>query len=167
MNDTVAVGRFGSPFGVRGWIKVISFTDPIEQILTYSPWYIYKDNSWLVLDKVKGKAHGNHLVVHLNGSHDRDIAKTYTNLEIVIERQQLPALPPEEYYWVDLIGLAVVNLQGILFGKVDHLFGTGSNDVLVVEDANQKERYIPYTHQVIIDVDLPNKKIVVDWDPDF
>lgn len=166
MSGKIAVGRFGSPFGIKGWIKVISYTDPIEQILQYVPWYLDKDPK-KVLKNVKGQLHGKQLIVHLNDCHDRDQAKAYTNLEIYINREQLPSLSEEEYYWHDLLGLEVINQQNILFGKIKNIFATGSNDVLVVEDENGKERYLPYIEGVIIKVDLQKKQLSVDWDADF
>jgi 16S rRNA processing protein RimM len=167
MNNEVAVGRFGSPYGVKGWIKVVSFTDPIEQILSYQPWFIIKDHNRLSLERIKGKVHGGHLVVQLPDCLDRDIAKTYTNIDIFVARNKLPQLSTDEFYWVDLIGLTVFNQQLINLGTVDNLLATGSNDVLIVVDAEGKERYIPYLDNVVLKVDLVEKTILVDWGADF
>lgn len=166
MNE-LAVGRFGSPFGVKGWIKVISYTQPIEQILNYLPWYIFKDNTKQVLKNVKGQLHGKNLIVWLPQSLDRDIAKTYTNLEIYIDKAQLPSLSGEEYYWVDLVGLSVTNQEAIELGTIESLFTTGSNDVMVVKDSTGTERYIPYIEDVVLKVDIKNKTMRVDWDAEF
>lgn len=166
MTDKVAVGRFGSPYGVKGWLKVISYTDPIDQILNYLPWLIIKGNHTLSLEKVKGKIHGKNLVVNLEGCVDREQAKTFTNIEIYINRSQLPLLQ-DEYYWIDLVGLAVINEQQINLGKVDSLLATGSNDVLIVKDDDGKERYVPYLAHVVLKVDLIAKTMLVDWDANF
>lgn len=167
MENQVAVGRFGSPYGVKGWIKIISYTDPIERILDYLPWYIVRGNTKFLLTAVKGKIHGDNLIVQFKDCQDRDIAKTYTNLEIYIDREQLPPLSDDEYYWVDLIGLQVFNREEEKLGEVVHLFSTGSNDVLIVKDDTGKERYIPYLQNVILNVDLAKKKLTVDWDATF
>lgn len=167
MNDIVGIGRFGSPYGIKGWIKVISYTDPIEQILSYLPWHIVKNGQNVVLTKVNGKQHGKNMIVKLPSCSDRNEAMTYTNIEIFIERSQLPKLE-EGYYWVDLIGLSVVNQQGVSLGTVESIFATGSNDVLVVAgEGGGKQHYIPYTDHAVINVDLTKKQIEVDWDPDF
>lgn len=167
MSEDVAVGRFGSPFGVKGWLKVFSYTNPKEKILQYLPWYIIKDQTRQVIQDVKGKLHGQHVVVQLMNCEDRELAKTFTNLEIYIERKQLPQLSNEEYYWIDLIGLTVINQDAICLGTVENIFATGSNDVLVVREKSGKERYVPYIEGTILQVDLDNKKLAVDWDADF
>jgi 16S rRNA processing protein RimM len=163
----VVVGRFGSPYGIKGWIKVISYTDPIENILSYLPWFIVKDRVSSALEKVVGKRHGKALIVKLDFCDSPEVARTFTNIDIAVDRNQLPALPEEEYYWIDLIGLNVLNQQDEDLGSVERLFETGSNDVLVVTDANGKKHYIPYTADVIVKVDLDEKIMRVDWDASF
>lgn len=167
MLDMVAIGRFGSPFGLKGWIKVISYTQPVEQILNYLPWYIFKDDRKQEIKEINSQLHGKNLIVQLEQSQDRDSAKAFTNLEIYIDRSQLPALNNEEFYWIDLVGLAVVNKEAIELGQITSLFATGSNDVLVVKAADGKERYIPYLTDVILEVNLGQKIVRVDWDADF
>jgi 16S rRNA processing protein RimM len=114
-----------------------------------------------------GKLHGKLLIVHFDSCNSPEEAKAFTNLEIAVDRSQLPALPKEEYYWVDLIGLVVLNQQGINLGAVERLFATGSNDILIVKETCGKERYIPYTDDVVKNVDLAEKTILVDWDAAF
>ncbi|MBA2654155.1 MAG: ribosome maturation factor RimM [Gammaproteobacteria bacterium] len=167
MNNQIAIGRFGSPYGIKGWVKVISYTDPTEKILEYLPWYIFKDNNKTPIVKVNGKRHGNNLVIQIPQCKDRDEAKTYTNLEIYIDKEQLPAPEKDEYYWIDLVGLTVFNCEGENLGRVERLFDTGANDVLLVKDEQAKERLIPYIDHVIIKVDLENQKLTVDWDSSF
>ncbi len=161
---SVIIGKFGSPHGIKGWVKVISYANPIENILNYLPWKVYQAEEEILLEKVTGKVQGKNLIVSLAGCHDRDQAKTYTNLEIFIDRSQLPPSEENEFYWVDLIGLTVFNQAQEKLGVVDSLFATGSNDVLVVKDLSGREHYIPYLANVILDVDLNNKKMQVDWD---
>lgn len=163
--NRVIVGRLGSPFGVRGWIKVISFTDPKEKILEYRPWQVCINNEWQVVEILNAQCHGKGIIVQLAGFNDRDFAKTHTHCDIAIDRDQLPQLAEDDYYWIDLVGLTVVTQSGEKLGYVDHLIATGNNDVLIVH--GDRERLIPYTNQVIIKVDLQAKQIIVDWDPSF
>jgi 16S rRNA processing protein RimM len=167
MHKRIALGRFGRPHGIKGWIKVISYTNPIERILEYKPWHIVKHEEKYLLEKIIGNVQGNHLVVQIDPSLDRDSVRSYTNLEIYVERTQLPLLPEEEYYWVDLIGLTVINCEKENLGDVERLFNTGSNDILVVKEKNGKERYIPYIEGTILNVDLLKKEMIVDWDSTF
>lgn len=160
----IVVGRFGSPYGVKGWVKVISFTDPPAKILGYEPWVIVKSGISQSVSPVQGRMQGGNVVVQLDGCNDRDEAKTYTNIDILIEREQLPDLPNDEFYWVDLVGLTVFNTTNEMLGKVDHLFATGSNDVLVTKDESGKTHNIPYLDHVIMEVDLKGGRIIVDWD---
>lgn len=165
MGKKVSIGRFGSPFGVRGWIKVISYTDPRDQILTYRPWQIDVQGEWQLAQVVDAQSHVKNIVVKLEGCDDRNAAQLYTHQEIAIEREQLPVLKNGEYYWVDLIGLEVITTKGEKFGFVDHLFATGNNDVFVVK--GDRERLIPYIDEVIKEINLQTKRIVVDWDASF
>lgn len=164
MNQKIVVGRFASPYSVHGWIKVISFTDPPAKILDYQGWCINK-GGWLELAITERKLHGKHIIVKIKDCDTPEQAKTYTNIDIAINRDQLSELPPGEYYWAELEGLTVVNVENINFGKVDHVFSTGANDVLVVK--GEKQRLIPYIKNVVKQVDLEKKNIIVDWDAEF
>lgn len=165
MSNKIIVGRFGATYGVRGWLKVISFTQPIENILTYQPWFIEKNKSWELVTVSEGKPHGKNVVVKLANCNDPETARFYTNRDIAVDHSELPKLPAHEYYWSDLIGLRVTNQNNEDLGIVESLFATGANDVLVVK--GDRERFIPYLSYVIISVDLAQKKMVVDWDSDF
>ncbi|WP_459868543.1 ribosome maturation factor RimM [Endothiovibrio diazotrophicus] len=163
--ELVALGRISGLFGVRGWVKVFSHTEPREQIVRYSPWLIRLGGEWRAMKVVSGKAHGKGVVVRLESVEDRDAAARLIDAEIAVPRDQLPALEPGDYYWADLEGLAVVTTEGVGLGKVDHLFETGANDVLVVK--GERERLIPYTDDAVVAVDLEAGCIEVDWDPEF
>jgi 16S rRNA processing protein RimM len=188
-SDMVILGRITGVYGVQGWLKVFSYTDPMESIIDYSPWFIRAENRkrlpWTEVKLEAGKRHAKTVVVKLENCNDRDLAMTYIGSEIAIELQQLEELQGKnEYYWRDLFGLRVVNLQGIELGSVKTLMETGVNDVLVVVSeqevadkngaktdgtrADSKERLIPWTmDNAIIAVDLEQGVITVDWDPDF
>jgi len=165
----VIVGKIASAYGIKGWVNVASFTDPITNILQYQPWYLQSKHQSHSLEPVRivqGRVHGKQIVAQLEGYSDRNQAELLRGLDIAVARNQLPAPKQGEYYWQDLIGLRVVNVDGAELGVVESLMETGANDVLVV--TGDKQRLIPYvTNEFIREVDLQYGKIVVDWDPDF
>jgi len=165
MEDKIILGRFGAVYGVRAWIKVNSFTQPIENILDYPAWQVQRLGSWETVTLEAAKMHGKGIIVKIPHIDDREQAKTYTNALIAVDRQELPELDESEYYWRDLIGMSVINKGGTPLGTVKDLLETGSNDVLIVE--SDRERLIPYTKQVIQSIDRGKKIITVDWDPEF
>jgi 16S rRNA processing protein RimM len=162
----IIVGRVAGPYGVQGWLRVVSYTERPDKLIEYTPWYLRRGNAWLATGIVEAKRHSKGLVVRLPGYEDRDSAAELAGTDIGIYRRQLPATAGDEYYWDDLIGLSVVTLDGLPLGTVDHLIETGANDVLVVK--GERERLIPYVRgSVIASVDLDDRVIRVDWDPDF
>jgi 16S rRNA processing protein RimM len=164
--EMVVVGRITGAHGVKGWVRVHSFTDPPENILHYRPWYLLQDEVWCPVEHSTGSGAGRNILARIPGCADRDGAMALRGADIAIRRSQLPETAPEEYYWRDLIGLQVVTVEAKVLGTVDHLIATGSNDVLVVK--GERERLIPFlTDSVIVAVDLVAGRIEVDWDPDF
>jgi 16S rRNA processing protein RimM len=162
--STVVLGKIVGVFGVRGWVRVLSETDPPEHILTYSPWTIGGEAStWRVRE---GQAHGKGLIVALDGCDDRDQAAALVGQEISVARDRLPPAGADEIYWIDLEGLAVVTDGGVVLGTIDHLFATAANDVIVV--AGERERLLPFVWgDVVKDIDLEAGRMLVDWDPAF
>lgn len=158
----VGVGRVAGLFGVRGWIKVYSYTRPREAILDYSPWLIERDGAWREFTVAEGQVHGKGLVARLEGCSERDAAAQLLGSEIAVALSQLPAAGPNEYYWAELEGLRVVNLDGRELGHVSHLFETGANDVIAVR--GERERLIPIGPGIIRNVDRNAGVIQVDWD---
>ncbi len=166
-DDSIHVGEIVGVFGIKGWVKVYSLTDPRENILGYSPWLLKKGHQQKLLDVVDGKRQGKSVVASLEGIVDRNQSEELIGWEIFISRKQLPSTEEGEYYWVDLVGLKVITEQGVDLGIVDHLMETGANDVLVVH-LGDVERLIPLLHeQVVKKVDFDNQEMIVDWDPDF
>lgn len=166
------IGRITSVFGVKGWLKVFSFTDPREGILNYRDWTLDLDGKRISATLEEGRRQGQGIVVRLKGINDRDVAHSYCGAEIRVPTAELPALPEGEYYWHQLEGLEVFTVDDECLGAVHHLIETGSNDVLVVKSSaasiDQRERLIPYLpDQVVRDVDLASRRMVVDWDPEF
>lgn len=175
--SSIIVGQFGSPYGIQGWIKVKSFTSPVQNILKYRPWKVcvspagFQSSSgqaWqeLPLNATQFLAN-NHLIVQIEGCTSPEAVRRYSGLQIAVDSDLLPKLPVGEFYWSQLMGLQVFTVEGVELGWVDHLLETGSNDVLVVKN-DKKIRMIPYLpKRVVQSVDLDSKKIVVDWDPEF
>lgn len=162
----VVLGRVVGAHGVRGWVKVYSHTDPRENILDYSPWYLDTGDEWRAARLLNGRRRGKGLVARLDGCDDRETARQLLDAVIAVDRSQLPALESGEYYWTDLIGLRVVNQAGVDLGSVEHLMETGSNDVLVV--VGESERLVPYLPgDVVLEVDLSMGVLRVDWDADL
>ena len=170
-DEKIIAGKISGVYGVKGWVKVFSDTDPREGILKYSPWYIQHPNvdagRWREIKVEAGRRHAKTVIVKLEGYDDRDESLLLTGACIAINADQLKNLANDEYYWRDLIGLRVVNQQGIELGIVDRLFETGANDVLVVKDETQ-ERLIPWTvGHAVLEVDIEQGVISVDWDENF
>ena len=185
-SEKVILGRITGVYGVKGWLKIFSYTDPMESIVDYSPWYIRPESRpgnrhgapWKKVKLKAGKRHAKTVIAQLEHCYDRDAAQAYIGSEIAIKLDQLEQLRgKDEFYWRELIGLRVINQQQIELGVVKSLMETGANDVLVVAseemteegaETESKERLIPWTmQQAIITVDLEQGVIEVDWDPDF
>ena len=164
-NELVVMGRVVAPYGVIGWLKIVPDTEEFDSLLDYKTWWIGKDSDWRELKVESAKIHNDVLVVKLQSIDDRDAAVACKGKQIAVPRASLPKLKSEEYYWSDLIGLAVKNQQNVDFGKITDVFATGANDVIVA--TGDKERLIPYIAQVIVEVDLDAKTMLVDWDAEF
>jgi 16S rRNA processing protein RimM len=162
----VVLGRLSGLYGVQGWLKVHSDTEPREGIVRYPDWWVRQQGGWKRMRVEQGRRHGKGVVVKLEGIDDRDAAAKLLNAEVAVDRSELPDTAPGEFYWTDLEGLTVVCVDGTELGRVDHLIETGANDVLVV--TGERERLIPYIpEQVIKQIDLEQGRMVVDWDPEF
>lgn len=164
--DLVILGRIVGLYGVKGWLKVYSYTQPMQNILKYQSWLVQTGASWQAHKLETGRVQGKGLVAKLVGVDDRDLAAEFLQLDIAVTRDQLPKLEPETFYWTDLEGLRVISKEGQELGKLDHLFETGANDVMVVK--GERERLIPWIRdQVVLQVNLDDGFIEVDWDADF
>jgi len=162
-------------FGVRGWVKVFSYTSPRVNVVRYSPWYLLQDGQEVIQQVVAGQAHGDGVVASLAGIDDRDAAAALVGAEIEIDRATMgPELgaglkvagAPGEFFWVDLQGMEVQTRTGTSLGFVDQLFETGANDVMIVVGAGR--HLIPFLYGSVVEtVDAERRVITVDWDPDF
>lgn len=166
--ELVIVGQIVGLFGVKGWVKIRSYTDPREQIAHYRPWQVSVEGERRDLEVEAVQPQGKSLIARLAGITDREQAIKLMNSDIVIYRRQLPVLSENEFYWRDLEGLKVLNLNGIELGTVKSLFATGANDVLVVHKDGGPEILIPYViDRVVHSVDMKSGIIRVDWEADF
>ncbi|QJD28761.1 ribosome maturation factor RimM [Methylococcus geothermalis] len=165
-DPAVVVGRIVGAFGVRGWVKASSFTDPVGNVIRYIPWTLRQGDTERRVDVLEGREHGGCVIVRLQGVDTREAAEALKGFEVTVRRSQLPPPAPGEYYRVDLIGLKVTNLNGVEFGEVVDVMETGANDVLVVR--GERERLIPFVQgEFVKSVNLAESRMVVDWDPEF
>jgi 16S rRNA processing protein RimM len=159
------MGRIGAPFGIKGWIKVQPYTETLDSLFDYDTWFVGQDDNGQDFEVEDAAVHGSALVAKLAGIDDRDQAFALRGREIAVNRDDLPAPAEDEYYWNDLIGLTVVNRAGVELGNVTKLMETGSHDVLVVQ--GDRERLIPFAGAYVIRVDIPGKRLEVDWELDW
>ncbi len=162
-DDKIVAGRVTGLLGIKGWVKVYSYTQPQDNITQYDPWYLRLGDHWRTIPVVTSCKHGKTIIAKFRNYDTRDQAAKLLGVELAIERDQLEPLSEGEYYWVDLIGLSVINMQGCNFGEVKYLIETGANDVLVVQ--GKCEHLIPFVQEQVIKViDLKAGFIQVDWD---
>lgn len=164
--EKLIVGQINGIFGVQGWVKIFSHTDPRANILDYSPWWIRCKGEWKQIKVVDSKVQsgGKTLVALLENVNDREIAREYMGCEIAIDRTQL-VNPSDEMYWVDLIGCQVNTQEGVLLGEVTGMLETGVHDVMRVEGVHGD--LIPFVmDEFILSVDIDKKQIVVNWTVD-
>lgn len=161
----IIVGCTGGAHGVRGLMKIMSYTRPKKNIFSYSPWMIHVDKTWQQFELEESQHRGSRLLVKLAGVDSPEQARLYMNCDIAITREQLPELNEGEYYWHDLLGLEVINQNQISLGNVSEITETGANDVLVIKSTNNKQSIlIPLVMDVYVkQVDLIARQINVDW----
>ncbi len=172
MAEKLLVGKINGVYGVKGWVKVYSYTEPPEQILNYVPWYLKKGLKQHSVKVIEGKKQAKGLVALTEGIEDRTQAEKLIGSEVWVDKDQLPNLDKGDYYWHQLEGLEVFNEAGELLGEVSHLFETGANDVLVVKASEKSiddmERLIPHVEkEIVLEVDLEERRILVAWGSDL
>jgi 16S rRNA processing protein RimM len=172
--ERVVLGYVSGVYGIKGWVKVVSFTRPLDNILEYPHWWLKsrERDEVTAAQLIDGRAQSGGIVVQLATGDvktplDRDRAAALIGRQIEVERDQLPKLRHGQYYWADLVGMAVESKEGAALGSVTGLIDNGAQDVLVLEDGEQ-ERLIPFVVGPIIQsVDLAAGRIVADWAPDY
>ena len=159
------MGRISGLFGVQGWVKVYSYTEPREAVLDYDRWLLGRKDGWQEATVAEGQRHGKTIIVRIDGYVDRDQAATLVGLDIGVPREAMPETDNGRFYWSDLEGLKVLHRDGTELGKVAYLLETGANDVMVVK--GDGERLIPFVmDKVVLGVDLDKGEIEVDWEWD-
>ncbi|MCP4696657.1 MAG: ribosome maturation factor RimM [Gammaproteobacteria bacterium] len=160
--DGLILGRIHGLYGVKGWVKVFSYTEPKENILNYSPWLLRRQMREVLEGRIQGKG----IIARLADCADRDQATALLGAEIYVPRERFSPLEAGEYYWTDLIGLTVINREGTTLGRVQGLLETGANDVLAV--LGERERLLPFVpDRVVLEVNLAQGFLKVDWDPEY
>ena len=175
--DAIEVGRIADAWGVKGWFKVLPHSAAPEALFSSKRWYLQPSErgaktftGTVLLSIRQARDHSDSVVAHANGIEDRTAAEALKGARIFISRASFPSTSDDEYYWVDLIGLAVVNREGIALGAVRELLATGPQTTLVLsyeQDGKAQERMIPFVSAFVDKVDLAGKTITVDWQPDY
>lgn len=172
---TLVVGQLAGVFGVKGWVKVRSFTQPEENILDYRPWRLKTSTGIRTVEIDDYNLRPQGLVVHFKGIDDRDVAAMLGRAEIEVDKAELPDLPEGEFYWHQLMGLKVITgVAGsdLLLGRIADMMETGANDVMVIRpnegSVDDRERLVPYVPGMYVErVDLSAGEVRVNWDPEF
>jgi len=159
------MGRIAAPYGVRGWVRIETYSAATESLLDHRVWWLEHKGTWQEERVEEARVHGHSVVAKLEGCSDRDAAAMLKGADIAIPRSELPAAGPGEFYWADLIGLKVTNEQAQELGVVARMLETGANDVLVVEGS--RERLIPFVQEVVRQVDFAAGVITVAWDATY
>jgi len=162
--DVVIIGRVNGAYGIKGWIKLSSYTDPAANIIDYSPWLFTDGDSFRHVSPLQVRRQGAGFVAQLPGVENRDQAAALTGTLIAVNAALLPDAGEDEFYWKDLIGLTVVDQSGDEIGCVTDMLATGANDVLVVEcGPDGSQELIPFHRNVVTAVDLEARRLSVDW----
>ncbi|MGV3678556.1 MAG: ribosome maturation factor RimM [Acidovorax sp.] len=175
--DAVEVGRIADAWGIKGWFKVLPHSSNPEALFSAKRWYLQPSErgaktftGTVILPIRQAKDHSDTVVAWAKGIDDRNGAEALRGARIFVPRSSFPSTATDEYYWVDLIGLAVVNREGLALGTVRELLSTGPQTVLVIdyeEAGKTHERMIPFVSNFVDKVELPEKRITVDWQPDY
>ncbi len=175
--DAVEVGRIADAWGIKGWFKVMAFSSDPEALFAAKEWFLQpaekgaKQFTGTVLLPVKqARVHSDTIVAASPVVEDRNTAEALRGARVFVAREHFPKTDDGEYYWVDLLGLSVVNREGVALGVVRDLLSTGPQTVLILgyeQDGKEQERLIPFVDAYVDSVDLPGKTIVADWQADY
>ncbi|CAL1329494.1 ribosome maturation factor RimM [Candidatus Providencia siddallii] len=166
-NNLIIVGKFGSPYSIKGWINFFSFTEKPKNIFYYKPWFIKQKNIWKPIPIENWKIFKKKIIIKLDEINDRNKAALFTNIKIFVDCNNFTKLN-NEYYWKDLIGCKVTTLTKHDIGIVKDIIETNSNDVLIIKtnikNYKKKDILIPFLKKIIIKIDIDLKLITIDWD---
>lgn len=166
------LGRVLGAFGIRGWIRIRPFTESLDGLLGQSVWILRQRGAARTVHVEEAKPHGAFVLAQIKEVADRGAAEALRGADVTVERDQLPAADAGEYYWADLIGLPVLNTNGIELGRVAGLIAAPAHDVLRVAAAGRgeeaaREQLIPFVEPILREVDLAGGRITVDWEADY
>lgn len=172
--EKVVLGKVTGIYGLQGWVKIHSDTNPRDNITSYKHWLLKQSGEWKQVKVTGGRPQGKTIVAQISGVSTPEQASELIGAVIAVHRSDMPALSAGEYYWADLTGMHVKTVEGVDIGPVVRLFETGANDVVVIRDDRedvekaQAEVLVPWVApDVITDVDMENRVVTIDWDPDF
>ena len=163
----ITIATIGAPHGVKGWVRLLSHTDPVDNILSYDRYMALQDGDWSPIKIATIKPHKGQFIAKIVDIDTPEDARRLTHCQIGVPRDALAPAEPGRYYWADLEGLIVINENKAILGRISHLFATGANDVMVVINDSGKQHLLPVTQQVIEDIDQSAGTMSVRWDPDF
>lgn len=169
-DETLVVGELAGAHGVRGWVKLKSFTDPAENLVHYANWRLLLPGPGAATGSrevrlAEWRWHSERLIGRLEGIADRDAAAALTGAQVTVPRSELPA-PSDGWYWADLMGYEVHNLEGVVLGRLRDVMDNGAQDIMVV--AGTRERLIPFVRgPVVHGVEEAQRRILVDWGEDY
>ena len=160
----IYLGKITGAHGIKGWLKIQSFSSPPENILNYPSWIINNQGEEDFYSIEQGRKQNKKIVVKLENIDDRNTAESLINSKILILRSDLPKLSNENYYWSDLVGLSVLNSEETVIGKIESLIETGANDVMVIITLKDERILIPFVmHEIIKEVNVEQNYIKIDW----
>ena len=162
----VVMARIAAPFGIKGWIKLQTFTEYADSLDEFDTWFISTPKGWEEVEVEDYAVNVKSVVAKLQGCNDRTAAEKLHKREIAVPRDWLEAAEEGEYYWIDLIGAAVVNEAGESLGTIETLMETGANDVLVVK-SDATEILIPFVDEYLLNVDRDKKIVTVRWEKEW
>jgi 16S rRNA processing protein RimM len=163
----VVLGKIAGTFGVLGWVKVSSYTDPIDNLLQYPTWRLRRGETWSTIKLEAGRLTGKGVLAKLEGIDTPEDARLLTGTEVGVWRHELPATEPGEYYLSDLEGLVAVTPSDEPLGTIDHFRSTPSSTVVVIRSAGHPDRWVPFVKERIVKVDLEARRVVLDWPADL
>ncbi|MCG2585671.1 ribosome maturation factor RimM [Massilia sp. TS11] len=165
--DLIEVGYLAGAYGVVGMVRVRPHSTEADALLSVKTWWLEKSGHLYPVQVRQARYHSGDVVARFDGPADRDAAEALKGHVVKISRAEFPALPEDEYYWTDLIGLQVINEQGETIGTVHDMMHNGAQSILRVERADASETLIPFVDQFVKTVDLAGKRITVDWGLDY
>jgi 16S rRNA processing protein RimM len=165
----VVMGQVLVPYGIQGWIKIRPFTTAPDSLLGYGEWWLRPPgaNAWREVKHLAGRVHSDGILAQLDGIQTREQALALRGAEIAVTRGTLPEVGEGEFYRIDLIGLDVVNREGLHLGRVEKVLDFGAHPILCLASDERRERMVPFVPAHVDRVDLAGRRIDVDWQPDF